>query len=124
MTCTVSIYIADRFGIIDSDNHEFYINYYYEDKLKRIPIRYSSIFDKRIGLLYSAILPFSEIGVSFDTYKVLADIGSDSQIPIQKIKVKIRNPAEAGKVANRIRSGVFAEHVWEYTELRDTINRI
>ncbi len=115
MTCTISNYIADRFGIIDGDNHEFYINYYYENKLKRVPIRYSSIFDKRIGLLYSPILPFSEIGVSFDTFKVLAGIGSDSQIPIQKIKVKIKNPAEAGKVANRIRNGVLGDHVWEYT---------
>jgi hypothetical protein len=82
MTCTISKYIADRFGIINSDNHEFYINYYYSNQLRRIPIRYSSIFDKRIGLLYSPILPFSEVGVSLDTYKALADIGSDSQIPI------------------------------------------
>ena len=59
MTCTLSKYIADRFGIIEGDNHEFYINYYYDSKLKRTPIRYSSIFDKRIGLLYSPILPFS-----------------------------------------------------------------
>jgi hypothetical protein len=31
MTCTVSKYIADRFGIIDGSNHEFYINYYYSN---------------------------------------------------------------------------------------------
>lgn len=59
--------------------------------LKRIPIRYSSIFDKRIGLLYSSVLPFSEIGVSFDTFRRLGEIGDDESIPIQKIKVKIRN---------------------------------
>ena len=59
MTCTVSKYIADRFGILEGNNHEFYINLYYENKLKRVPIRYSSVFDKRIGLLYSPILPFS-----------------------------------------------------------------
>ena len=77
MTCTLSKYIADRFGIIDTNNHEFYINFYYSNQLKRVPIRYSSVFDKRIGLLYSAILPYSEVGVSFDTYKALAGIGSD-----------------------------------------------
>jgi hypothetical protein len=59
MTCTLSKYIADKFGILDSTNHEFYINFYYNNQLRRVPIRYSSVFDKRIGLLYSAIMPRS-----------------------------------------------------------------
>lgn len=51
--------MADKFGIADGPSHEFYINLYYENSLKRIPIKYSSIFDKRIGLLYTSIHPFS-----------------------------------------------------------------
>jgi len=47
-----------------------------------VPIKYSSVFDKRIGLFYSAIVPYSEIGVSFDTFKALAGISSDQNIPI------------------------------------------
>jgi hypothetical protein len=91
MTCTVSKYIANKFGIMDGPSHEFYINIYYENSLRRVPIKYSSIFDKRIGLLYSAILPLSEVGVSFDTYRAIAGIPSDASLPIQKVKVKISN---------------------------------
>jgi len=120
MTCTIS-----KFGITNGPSHEFYINLYYENSLKRIPIKYSSIFDKRIGLLYSSILPFSEIGVSFDTYRAIAGIPSDEILPIQKIKVKISNNSEAAAIASRIRqSNMNIDAVWDYSELKANIDRI
>ncbi len=64
------------------------------------------------------------MGVSFDTFRRLSGIGSDERIPISKIKVKVRNADEANKVANRIRALGTGDVVWEYTELKDTINRI
>jgi hypothetical protein len=54
-------------------------------------MNYTSVFDKRIGLLYSSIISRSEVGVSFETYQILAGIPDDSSMPIQKVKVKINN---------------------------------
>lgn len=33
MTCTLSVYLADKFNILNSFNKDFYINYYYKDKV-------------------------------------------------------------------------------------------
>lgn len=124
MTCTISSYIADRFGLTD-DFREFYINIYYEDRQHKIAVNYSSIFDKRIGLLYSPIMARSEIGVSFDTYRNLAGLSSEDHLPLRQIKVKITDPAQAGPIANKIRSlNTGSEVVWDYTELKDTIDKI
>jgi hypothetical protein len=57
------------------------MNYYWADKVLRIPINYSSVFDKRIGLLYSSIVYNGQIGVSFDTYRKLGNIASFDEIP-------------------------------------------
>jgi hypothetical protein len=76
MTCTLSKFIAKKFNILDGDTREFFINYYWADKVLRVPINYSSIFDKRIGLLYSSIVSNSQIGVSFDTFRKLGNIPS------------------------------------------------
>jgi hypothetical protein len=62
-------------GILGSASHEFNINIYFEDRVKRVPINYSSIVRKRKGLYFSAFpFPNSDVGVSIDTYRRLAGI--------------------------------------------------
>lgn len=77
MTCTFSLFLAKKYGIVEGDTKEFYINFYYQDSVRRVPINYTSLFDKRIGLLYSSINSKTEVGVSFDTYRELAGLGAD-----------------------------------------------
>jgi hypothetical protein len=78
MTATLSIYMAKHFNIYDSKNHEFYLNIYYKNRVERILLNYSTIFDKRVGLKYFSIVPNNEVGVSFDTYMAMAGITKSS----------------------------------------------
>jgi ABC-type lipoprotein release transport system permease subunit len=78
-----------------------------------------------MGLLYSNLPVHSDIGVSFDTYRMLGNIPKDEQISIRYINVKISNISDVKNVAQRIRALNFnVESVWDYTELKDTIDRI
>ena len=77
-TCTLGEYVANKFGILHSDNHEFLINIYFKDRVKRIPMNYSSILSKRKGLFYYPFaFPESQIGVSIATYKKLSGLSSE-----------------------------------------------
>ena len=78
-----------------------------------------------MGLLYSNLPIHTEIGVSFDTYRALGSIPRDEDIRIKTIQVKISNISEVKGVAQRIRAlNGNTERVWDYTELKDTIDRI
>jgi cell division protein FtsX len=66
----------------------------------------------------------SEIGISFDTYRMIAGIASEETIPLRVVKVKISDPEQAGPIANKVRLLDGSNAVWDYTELKDTINKI
>jgi hypothetical protein len=69
-----------------------------------------------MGLLYSSLPLHQEVGVSFDTFRVLANIPRDDDIPIREIKIKIRDIKEVKEVAQRIRSkNGNIDRVWDYT---------
>jgi hypothetical protein len=116
MTCTISKVTAEQFGILDTPNHEFFVNAYYDYGFQRVPLRYTSVFEKRMGLLYSYIVLNPEIGVSFDTFRRLAGIPSDQEVPIGEVKVKVRDVGKVKEVADRIRA-LSNNHdtVWDYT---------
>ena len=125
MTCTLGKYYAKKLGILGGDDTEFLINIYYPDGVKRIPLRYSTIFEKRMGLLYSNLPIKSDIGVSFDTYRKLGNIPMEEDISIRHIKIKISDQERVKEVATAIRrANMNADHVWDYTELKSTIDRI
>jgi hypothetical protein len=83
--------MAKKLNIFEGDNHELLINFYYADQVQRVPINYSSIFNKRVALRYSSIVSNSDVGVSFETYMSLAGISRYEDLPIYEVKVKIRN---------------------------------
>jgi hypothetical protein len=65
-TCTLGEYAANKLGILNSNSREFYINIYYKDRVRRVPMNYSSVISKRKGLFYYPFpFPESAIGVSF-----------------------------------------------------------
>ncbi len=69
-----------------------------------------------MGLLYSSLPLHQETGVSFDTFRVLANIPRDQDIPIREIKIKIKNMSEVKEVAQRIRNkNGNMDRVWDYT---------
>ena len=49
------------------------------------------MFSKRMGLLYSPVVLEPEIGVSFDTFREIAGIPKDKEVPIGEVKVKVRD---------------------------------
>lgn len=125
MTCTLGKYYAKKLGILSGDESEFLVNIYYPDGVKRIPLRYSTIFDKRMGLLYSNLPIRSDIGVSFDTFRKLGNIPMEEDISIRHVKVKVSSQDRVKEVAQAIRrANMNVDHVWDYTELKDTIDRI
>lgn len=90
-----------------------------------MPLNYTTVFDKRMGLLYSSLPIPSEIGVSFDTFRILASAPKDEDIPIEQIKIKISNVSDVKNIAQRIRTqNKNIDRVWDYTELKDTIDKI
>ena len=69
-----------------------------------------------MGLLYSNLPTHDEIGVSFDTYRVLASLTKNEDVPIWRIKVKVSNISEIKTVAQSLRAqgnGIFLG-VWDY----------
>lgn len=68
-TSTLSKYVARKFNILEGDNREYLINYYWSDKVLRIPMNYSTIFSKRAVLAYNAFSKRTQIGVSMDKYR-------------------------------------------------------
>jgi ABC-type lipoprotein release transport system permease subunit len=78
-----------------------------------------------MGLKYSTLPIHSQIGVSFDTFKVLGSIPKDENVPIREIKVKISNISDVKNIAQQIRAiNKNIHRVWDYSELKDTIDRI
>ena len=74
------------------------------------------MFSKRMGLLYSPVVLEPEIGVSFDTFREIAGIPEDEEVPIGEVKVKVRDRERVKEVADRIRSlNNKADEVWDYT---------
>lgn len=87
----------------------------------------TSIFDKRIGLYYSPIAAIGDIGVSLDTFKRIAGVGSSAQIPYSSVKIKITSPDQAASIGNYLRNQISNstfDNVWNYSELKSTIDRI
>lgn len=116
MTCTISKDTASSFGILESDNHEFLVNIYLDQGIKRIPLKYTSVFQKRMGLLYSHIVLRPEIGVSFDTFRQIASIPKDEEIPIGQVKIKVSDVSKVKAIADEIRRlSNNRDNVWDYT---------
>jgi len=78
------------------------INYYWKDKVLRIPQNYSSIFSKRVGLKYNAFNYYTNVGVSIDRFMELAGISSFKDVPYKNIKIKLRDPTKSTIIANKL----------------------
>ena len=78
-----------------------------------------------MGLLYSSLPLKGDIGVSCETFRELGGIARDEDISLKYTKVKVRRIEEVKEVATQIRAlNQNSNHVWDYTELKDTIDRI
>lgn len=90
---TLSKYVARKFNILNGENREYLINYYWPDKVLRLPMNYSTIFSKRAVLMYNAFgKKTTQVGVSINKFKELAGIGKYDEVPLVSLKVKITNP--------------------------------
>ena len=68
-------------------------------------MKVSTIFNKRVGLGYSQYgFGVHEMGVSFDTFVELAGLRSYSDLPLEKVKVKVADPSKTADLANRLRN--------------------
>jgi hypothetical protein len=93
MSCTISEFAARKFNLINSDERQFILNVYQKDKAERIRMNFSTAFSQRIGLAYSRFeFMKQEVGISFETYAELAGLESYKQLPIAKVKVKVKDP--------------------------------
>lgn len=55
----------------------------------------STVFSQRMGLSYSRFdFIRHEVGVSFETYANLTGLSSYTELPIAKIKVKVKDPTK------------------------------
>ena len=85
--------MARKFNILTGENKQYLINYYWPDKVMRIPMNYSTIFSKRAVLTYNAFgKRYTQLGVSMNKFRELAGIGKYEEIPLTLLKVKIIDP--------------------------------
>ncbi len=101
-TSTLSKYVAKKFNILNGEDREYLISYYWPDKVLRIPMNYSTIFSKRAVLTYNAFSKRTEIGISMDKYRELAGIGKYDDIPLSFLKIKINDPQKSSEVAGAL----------------------
>jgi ABC-type antimicrobial peptide transport system permease subunit len=127
-TCTMSEFAARKFNLIDSEDREFMLSIYLKDRAERLKLNMSTVFYQRLGLSYSRFdFIRHEVGVSFDTYAELAGLPSLNNLPLQRLKVKVKDPDNTKELASRIRSIMStknADSLWDYSELKQTIQRI
>lgn len=85
----------------------------------------STVFTQTSGLSYSRFdFGKHEIAVSFDTYANLAGIRTYQELPLSKIKIKVKNTQNTSDLSNRLRVKMSTKNtntVWDYSESRQTI---
>lgn len=88
----------------------------------------STVFTKKAGLSYSRYdFGRHEVAVSFDTYTELMGLRNYEDLPLARIKVKVRDPLSTAALANRLRTIMSTKNsntVWDYSESKDTIDKI
>ena len=63
--------------------------------------------------------------MSFDTFRKLANIPTDEEIPIGEVKIKVKDITKVKQIADQIRSiNHSIDNVWDYTELKTTLDKI
>lgn len=88
--------MARKFNILTGDNKEYLINYYWPNKVLRIPMNYSTIFSKRAVLTYNAFgKKTTQVGVSMNKFRELAGVGKYEEIPLTLLKIKISDPEKS-----------------------------
>jgi ABC-type antimicrobial peptide transport system permease subunit len=126
-TCTMSEFPARKFNLIDSDDREFLLSIYLKDRGQKVKLNMSTTFSQRAGLSYSRFdFLRHEVGVSFDTFAELSGLSSLTNLPLGKLKVKVRDPEDTKELANRMRtimSTKNADSIWDYSEVKLTISR-
>ncbi len=117
-TSTLSKFVAKKFNILKGDDREYLINYYWPDKVLRIPMNYSTIFSKRAVLIYNGFSKRTQIGVSLDKYRELAGIGKYDEIPLSYLKIKINDPQKSSEIAGQLQKKMSfsnMDKLWEYS---------
>ncbi len=67
--------------------------------MRKIALNYSTIFDKRMGLLYTTLPFWQEMGVSFDMFKTLANLPESEQIRLEELKIKVTDLSRIKEIA-------------------------
>ena len=94
------------------------INYYWKDKVLRIPMNYSTIFSKRAVLGYNAFTKQSQIGISMDKFRELAGVPTYENIPLSQLKLKIKDPKNSQLIGNELQKKMASKNndkLWEYS---------
>lgn len=114
--------------MINTDNREFIMSAYTKQAVSRMKLNMSTVFTQRAGLSYSRYdFGKHEAAISFDTYAKLMGLRSYSELPMAKIKVQVKDPLNTAALANKIRSIISTKNsntVWDYSESKQTIDRI
>lgn len=92
---------------------------YKSDRVERIKLNMSTTFEQRSGLSYSKFdFMRHEVGISFDTFAELYGLRTYDDMPLSKIKIKVKDPQNTADLANRLRTVMASKNsntVWDYS---------
>lgn len=88
----------------------------------------STVFTQTAGLSYSRFdFGRHDVAVSFDTYAQLLGLRTYDDLPLKKIKLKVKDPLNTAELANRLRAKMATKntnYVWDYSQSKATRDKI